>query len=225
LCSSKRASYRRNSKQTLENREKSPSMRLACRVIGCPDGTGSMKYTALFFVRTGPLLCITYESREPGPASSLRAKADYGASPCTGSRQWNLPIESSHALTAAPSLFLRPVSRSFSTTNSLRTTPSTASSVRRSVSGERRECALRRGPPARSAARRPLFPSSRRRDARCYAGRAFRSRGRYSLRRNLLQRRTEKQISPELRGEACGTDQRGKLRPMTLAVNSAWIRS
>ncbi len=43
-------------------------MRLACGVLGCPDSPGSMKNTA-FFVRTGPLLCSTNVSREPGPAS------------------------------------------------------------------------------------------------------------------------------------------------------------
>ena len=165
-----------------------------------------------------------HHEREQGAGTGKPFQmAEFGERPCLGEagQKWNSRIEYSSVQTAAPTSYLLRASRSFSTTNSLRTTPSTANSARRNVCGERRECAPRRAPPARSAARRLPSPSSRRRAARCCAGRAFRNRERRSLRRNLPhlpQRRTEQQVATEPGGEAGGADQSGKLRPMTLAV-------
>ena len=145
-----------------------------------PGWNGQYEKCRSIFVRTGPLLCKTNESREPETGKFVKSEGRFGASPCTGHRQWNSRIESSHALTAAPSSCLRPANKFSSTTNSSKTTPSIVNSARRNERVDRRECAPRRGPPARLAALKPLFPLSRRRAVQCCAGLAFRNRGNHN---------------------------------------------
>jgi hypothetical protein len=185
-----------------------------------PEWFGQFEgYRSIFCADRGP--CFESRTRAGSrTGKSFRSRCRFRCESLTESRQWNLPIESSHALTAVPNLFLRQASRYSSTTNSSRTIPSIASNARQSVLGDRRGSALRRALPARSVPRKLQSPSSRRRAARCYAGPAFRSRG--SCRRlcNLWQRRAELQVAPKRRGEACGADQRFKLLPMTLSVDA-----
>ena len=86
-----------------------------------------------------------------------------------GSRPWNLLIEYSRALTAAQNLSSLLASKSSSTTNNLKTTPSAANSARQSGCAETRRCVLKPAPPVPSAERKPPFPSSRLRAGLCFA--------------------------------------------------------
>lgn len=161
----------------------------------------------LYFISAvrAPLYSTTIVYREPRPARHCRVMADFGRFPCQGSRPWNSTIELLSASTAVLNLFSRQASRSSSTTNNLRTTPSIANNAKRSAPEEASACAPRRGLPARSAAQRRQFPSSRRRAGLCFAGRASRGRqvsignqGTRRPHRKLRQRRIEEQVAPKI---------------------------
>jgi hypothetical protein len=125
--------------------------------------------------RPGPLLIVrTIEDRETGPASS-QITADSLLSLPWGSRPWNLSTEFSSVMTAAPNSCSRRANSCFSTTNNLKTTPSTASSARQSEPAEV-ACDRKPGPRARRVEWKRRFHSSPRRAGLCFAVPVFRSK-------------------------------------------------
>jgi len=180
-----------------------------------------MKHTALFFCADRAL--VVHQEREQGTGTRQVPSEQFwrfGVSPCTGSRHDEFTDRVLACVDCGRRVFLlRQASRCFSTTNSLRTTPTLQGSARRNVCGERRGFApktrttcseWRRGDhrPLQSRRRPPVlcrscFQKQKKLQA---APEAYRSAG--------LKSRSPR----KLRREACGADQCGKLRPMTLLV-------
>ena len=128
-------------------------------------------------LRPGPLLWKHVRRQGNRSGEFLGIMADFIRFPCPReARPWNSSTEYSNAMIAEPTSFSRPASSYFSTINSSRTTPSTASSARPNVCAEGRGCAPRPVRPVRSVERKPLCPSSRRKGGPCCAGRVSRSR-------------------------------------------------
>jgi hypothetical protein len=168
-----------------------PLTRPAWIFLRSPNSAGRHIYAAQFSCGPGPWCASRTDSgnRDRQPEFHRRFRC---SSLSQGSRPWNSPIEYSLALTAAPSLSLLRASRSSSTTSSLRTTPSVASSARRSGFVGARKCVLKPAPHVRSAVPRPPSLSSQLRADRYCAGVASRSREKLLLRR--------RKPSVELRG-------------------------
>jgi hypothetical protein len=107
-----------------------------------------------------------------------------------GSRPWNSRIEYSSVSIAAKNLYSLRVNSSFFTISNSRTTPSAASSARESAPMGGQGCARKHGRPARHAEQKPPSPSGQRRDGRCCAARASRSRRWVGARRRLFRLRS-----------------------------------
>jgi len=120
--------------------------------------------------------------REPGTAAEPHGRFRW-YSLLQGSRPWNSPIEHWRALTAAPSSFLLRASRSSSTINNSKTTPSAASSARRSGFAEARRCVLKHALPAPSVEPKLRFHSSPPRADQYFAAAVSKNRGKWSLQR------------------------------------------
>jgi hypothetical protein len=106
-----------------------------------PSGDGAVssrvprpgaEFRRKFCSRPGPLCWTTYEDRETGPAHP-RSWPISASSLLRGSRPWNSRIRFSSVLIAALISSSPRVSSFFSTTRISRTTPSAASSARRSA--------------------------------------------------------------------------------------------